>query len=73
MTGEGRFQKWLADADVIMNRLAHTAIPAAPQSTSRAKKIVDPDRFDGGREKLKVFKDQLMLKSSGNDARFPHT
>ena len=74
MTGEGRLQQWLADAEAIMNRLARSAEPAAvPQSTSRAEKIADPDRFDGTREKLKVFKDQLMLKTSGNAARFPNT
>ena len=57
-----------------MNRLARSVEPAAvPQSTSRSEKIADPDRFDGTREKLKVFKDQLMLKTSGNAARFPNT
>ena len=57
-----------------MNRLARSAKPAVvPQSTSRAEKIADPDRFDGTREKLKVFKDQLILKTSGNAARFPNT
>ena len=73
MTGEGRLQQRLAYAEVIMNRLARSAEPAARQSTSRAKRIADPDRFDGAREKLKVFKDQLMLKTSGNAARFPNT
>ena len=74
MTGEGRLQHRLADAEVIMNRLACSAEPtAAPLSTSRAEKIADPDRFDGAREKLKVFNDQLMLKTSGNAARFPNT
>ena len=71
MTGEGRLHQGLADAEVIMNRLACSAEPAtAPQSTSRAEKIADPDRIDGARDKLKVFKDQLMLKTSGNAARF---
>ena len=74
MTGEGQLQQRLADAEVIMNRLARSAEPAAvPQSTSRAEKIANPDRFDGAREKLKVFKDQLMLKTSSNAARFPNT
>ena len=74
MTGEGRLQQWLADAEVIMNHLARSAKPAAvPQSTSRAEKIADPDRFDGTQEKLKVFKNQLMLKTSGSTARFPNT
>ena len=51
MTGEGRLQQRLADAKVIMNCLARSAKPAAvPQSTSRAEKIADPDRFDGARE-----------------------
>ena len=74
MTGEGRLQQWLADAEVIMNRLTRSAEPAVvPQSTSRAEKIANPDRFYGTREKLKVFKDQLMLKTSSNAARFPNT
>ena len=74
MTGEGRLQQRLANAEVIMNRLACSAEPAeVPQSTSRAEKIADPDRFDGAREKLKAFKDQLMLKTSGNAAHFPNT
>ena len=35
MTGEGRLQQLLADAEVIMNRLACSAEPAAvPQSKS---------------------------------------
>ena len=73
MTGEGRLQQRLADAEVIMNRLARSADPAAPQSTSQAEKIADPDRFDRARAKQKVFKDQLMLKTSSNAARFPNT
>ena len=74
MTGEGRLQQRLADAEVIRNRLVRSAEPAAiPHSTSRAEKIADPDRFDGTREKLKVFKDQLMLKTSGNAACFLNT
>ena len=56
-----------------MNRLARSAEPPAPESTTRAEKIANPDRFDGAREKLKVFKDQLMLKPTGNAGRFPHT
>ena len=74
VTGEGQLQQRLADAKVIMNRLTRSAEPSAvPQSTSRTEKIDDPDRFDGTREKLKVFKDQLMLKTSVNAARFPNT
>ena len=74
MTWEGRLQQRLADAEMIINRLALSAEPAAvPQSTYRAKKIADPDRFDGTREKLKLFKDQLMLKTSGNAACFRNT
>ena len=71
MTGEGRLQQRLVDAEAIMNRLAPSVEPA--QSTSRAEKIADPDRFDGAREKLKVFKVQLMLKTYGNATRFPNT
>src|SRR6266705_3628015 len=68
MTGEGRLQQRLADAELIMNRLAHTSEPPR----DRAEKIADPDRFDGTREKLKPFKDQLILKTSGNPMRFPN-
>ena len=71
MTGEGRLKQQLADAEVIMNRLACSAEPA--QSKPRAKKIADPDRFDGVREKLKVFKDRLVLGISGNATCFPNT
>ena len=57
-----------------MNRLARSAEPAAvSQSTSLPEKIADPNRFDGAQGKLKVFKDQLMLKTSRNAARFPNT
>ena len=74
MTGEGGLQQRLADAKAIMNRLARSAEPGVVlQSTSLAETIADPDRFDGTREKLEVFKDQLMLKSSGNAAHFPNT
>ena len=73
MTGKGRLQRRLADAVVIMNRLARSAEPAARQYTSRAEKIADPDRFDEAREKLKVFKNQVILKTSSNAARFLNT
>ena len=73
MTKEGQLQQWLGDAKVIVKRLARFAEPtAAPQSTSRANKIADRNRFDGAQEKLKVFKDQLMRKPSSNDPRFPN-
>ena len=69
MTAEGRLQQQLADAAVIMNGLARsTEAAAVPQSTSRAEKIANRDTFDGARGKLKPFKDQLMLKTSGNAA-----
>ena len=74
MTGEGRLQQRLADDEVIMKGLLRFTEPAAaPQSTSRAEKIANPDRFDAAQDKLKVFKDQLMLKTSGNAACFPNT
>ena len=41
--------------------------------TEQAEKIADPKEFNGTREKLKAFKDQLILKTSGNPARFPNT
>ena len=70
MNGESRLQQKLADAETIMKRLASTA--AEPNTRDRAEKIADPKEFDGTREKLKVFKDQLLLKTSGNPARFPN-
>ena len=63
-----------------MNRLASAPAPAptpaptpATHTHDRAEKIANPDKFDGSREKLKSFKDQLMLKTSGNAACFPNT
>ena len=77
MAGEGRLQQRLVDAEQIMNRLASAPAPApaaaAAHTHDRAEKIADPKKFDGSREKLKSFKDQLMLKTSGNAARFPNT
>ena len=47
MTGKGQLQQRLADTEVIMNHLARSAESAgAPQSTFRAEKIANPDRFD---------------------------
>jgi len=56
-----------------MSRLAQSPAPAAAAPTQRAERIADPEKFDGSREKLNVFKDQLILKTSGNEARFPDT
>ena len=70
MNGESRLQQKLADAETIMKRLAST--PAESNPCHRAEKTADPDKFDGTREKLKAFKDQLRLKTSGNPARFPN-
>ena len=64
-----------------MNRLASDPAPAptpapaaaAAHTHDQAEKITDHDKFDGSREKLKSFKDQLMLKTSVNAARFPNT
>ena len=77
MAGEGRLQQRLGDADRIMNRLAAALAAASPagcaSGCSRAEKIAGPDKFDGAREKLKEFKDQLVLKTSGYAVRFPNT
>ena len=83
MAGKGRLEQRLVDAERIMNRLASAPAPAptpapapaaAPAHThNRAEKIADPDKFDGSWEKLKSFKDQLMLKTSGKAARFLNT
>jgi hypothetical protein len=72
MNGEARLQQKLADAELVMKRLATTPSSSEPSSRDRAEKIADPDKFDGTREKLKAFKDQLLLKTSGNPARFPN-
>ena len=58
---------------------AHAPTPApapaaaAANTHDRVEKVTDPDKFDGSREKLKSFKDQLMLKTSGNADCFPNT
>ena len=72
---EARLLVKLEDAEKTINRLA-SAIPnatnATPRDRDRTAKIVDPDKFDGSRDKLKAFKDQLMLAVSGNQSRFPN-
>src|SRR6266705_2286504 len=75
MAAEGRLQQKLADAEVVINRLARTPGPGSTSThgQERAEKIADPKEFDGTRERLKAFKDQLILKTSGNPARFPNT
>ena len=67
MTGEERLQQRLADAEIIMNRLARTAADPSEPPTPRdqAERIADPNRFDGTREKLKAFKDQLLVLPTG--------
>ena len=77
VAGEGRLHQRLGDADRIMNRLAAalTAAPSAGCASGRPQdeEIAGPDKFDGAREKLKEFKDQLVLKTSGCAVRFPNT
>ena len=75
MAAEGRLQQKLADLEAVVNQLVQMPGPATTTGggTERAEKIADPKEFDGTREKLKVFKDQLILKTSGNPARFPNT
>ena len=70
MNCESRLQQKLADAETIMKRLASSPAESSPRD--RAEKIADPGKFDGTREKLKAFKDQLLLKTSGNPAHFPN-
>ena len=49
----------------------HSGCPSGCFHTrDRAERIADPDRFDGTREKLKAFKNQFLLKTSGNPTRF---
>ena len=58
-------KKKLEISETIMARLAQgPALTADPQV--RAEKIADPKEFDGAREKLKAFKDQLIVKTSGD-------
>ena len=80
MAGEDRLQQRLVDAERIMNRLACAPAPAptpaptpAAHTHDRAEKITDPNKFNASQEMLKSCKDQLMLKTSGNAARFPNT
>ena len=63
--GEGRLEQKLASTEQIMERLART--PA--EQNHRAEKITDHDKFDSTRDKLKSFKDRLLLKTSGNSTR----
>src|SRR5258708_2784085 len=73
MTGKGRVQQRLSDAEIIMNYLARSAEPSEPPTPcDRPERIADPDCFDGTRDKLKVFKDQLLQKTSGNPSCFPN-
>ena len=75
MAAEGLLQQKLADLEAVVNRLVQMPGPSTSTGggTERAEKIADPKEFDGTREKLKAFKDQLILKTSGNPARFPNT
>ena len=74
MAAEGRLQQKLADLEAVVNRLVQMPGPATTAgSTERAEKIADPKKFNGTQEMLKAFKDQLILKTSGNPARFPNT
>ena len=74
MAAEGCLQQKLADLEAVVNRLVQMPGPATTAgSTEPAEKIADPKEFDGTWEKLKAFKVQLILKTSGNPARFPNT
>ena len=75
MAAEGRLQQKLADLEAVVNRLVEMPGPATTTGggTERAEKIADPKEFDGTWEKLKAFKDQMILKTSGNPACFPNT
>lgn len=73
MAAEGCLQQKLADAEVMTNRLAENPTDFPSSTSECAEKIADPKEFDGTREKLKAFKDQLILTTSGNPARFPST
>ena len=69
---EARLMIKLEDAEKTINRLASAIPNATPRDRDRTAKIVDPDKFDGSRDKLKAFKDQLMLAVSSNHSRFPN-
>jgi hypothetical protein len=71
--GEAHLQQRLHDAEMIANRLARMEAPAGDAGDrNRPEKIADPDKYDGTRDKLKTFKSQLLLKTSGNPRRFPN-
>ena len=73
LEGEAHLQQRLRDAELIANRLARLEPPAGERGDpTRPEKIADPDKYDGTREKLKTFKSQLLLKTSGNPRRFPN-
>ena len=73
LEGEANLQQRLRDAELIANRLARLEAPAGEcGDPTRPEKIADPDKYNGTREKLKTFKSQLLLKTSGNPRRFPN-
>ena len=65
----------MADIEVVVNPLVQMPGPATITrgGTELAKKIADTKEFNGTREKLKAFKDQMILKTSGNPTRFLNT
>ena len=75
MGARGCLQQKLADLEAVVNRLVQIPGPATSSGggTERSEKIADPKEFDGTQDRLKGFKDQLILKTSGNPARFPNT
>ena len=53
---------------VALRNAVANAQPAPPPASFP---VPDPERYDGNREKLPLFKSHLLMKLQGDDARFP--
>ena len=53
---------------VTLRNAVANAQPAPPPASFP---VPDPERYDGNREKLPLFKSHLLMKLQGDDARFP--
>ena len=53
---------------VALRNAVANAQPAPPPASFP---VPDPERYDGNREKLSLFKSHLLMKLQGDDARFP--
>ena len=53
---------------VALRNAVSNAQPAPPPASFP---VPDPERYDGNREKLPLFKSHLLMKLQGDNARFP--